>query len=157
MLANKTWSVSPTNLMGHFREALLALVPIADKIHMPWREPESYDDWDAITSALFSSIVIRSIESATGDQHFFPIVQYDKRVTSYNDKSFVSSVYLGQNYAFVCFETRNQPFDMCLFAHLSHSGDVMDHTHSSFDDTRFTVVGQKVGGSVVLSCLEVVL
>jgi hypothetical protein len=157
MLAGKTWSVSSTNLLGHFREALLALVPIADKIHMPWREPDSYDDWDAIASALYNSIVIRSIESATEDERFFPIPQYDKRIISYSYNSFVSNFELGRGYAFICFQTNNTPFDTCLFAALGEGGHVIGQAHARFEETQFTVVGQKIGTSAILSSLDVVL
>jgi hypothetical protein len=149
--------VSSTNLLGHFREALLAMVPIADKIHMPWREPDSYDDWDAITSALYNSIVIRSIESAMGYGNFYPIPPYDKRISSYNEKSFVSSLELGQSCAFVCFQTKNIPFDTCLFSELDTDGNVIGEAHSRFEDTQFTIVVQKIGASALLSSLEIVL
>jgi hypothetical protein len=109
----------------------LALVPIADKVNMPWKEPESYDEWDAICVALYNSIVIRSVESATEHQMLFPIPQHDKRVSFYNGQSFISSMNLGPDHAFICLETQNSPFDTCLFAQLDESGLVVGYVHTN--------------------------
>lgn len=157
MLKNRQWSVHPANLMGYFREALLALVPIANKVHMPWKEPDNYDDWDTICSALYASIVARSVENAMENEQFFELLPYDKRAESYNENSFVGSSDLGIDHAFICLQTRSKPFDTCLFANLGPGGVVRDHVSSRFVDTNFTIVGRKVGSAVVLKNLRVIL
>ena len=153
----KVWSVSPTNLIGYFREALLALVPIANKIHMPWKEPECYDDWDEICSALYSSIVIRSVGNTTEGNQLFPLLRYNKRSRSYDDCSFVGRSDVDGNYAFLCLQTKSKPFDTCLFARLGPESVVLDHASSKFIDTTSTIVGRKAGASVVLNNLDVLL
>jgi hypothetical protein len=154
---NQTWPVSPSALVGHFRDALLALTPIAEKIHMPWQEPDNYDDWDEIASVLYHSIVVRSIESATGNRTVFPMVGYDKRLASYNQNSFLADKDLGQDHAFVCLETTRLPFDTCLFARLDPKGMVVGHAQANFVDVCFLFIGRTDDAVVVLGDLDVVL
>ena len=60
------WDVSIDELVRSFRDALCALVPIAERVQMPWKEPNAYDDWDHMCEAIYRSIVIGSIEHAQG-------------------------------------------------------------------------------------------
>ena len=157
MLENSLWLTDPTSLMNAFRDALRALIPVAEKIHMRWKEPNNYDDWDAICSAIFCSIVVRSIESATEDKDFFPIVSYDKRISSYDDKSYISDACELGAMAFVCLQTDVRPFDTCLFANLDRDGNVYGHCSLKFDVVNFVLVGNKTGCSEFVRELEVVL
>lgn len=53
-----------TDLVGVYASALLALIPHAERVHMRWREGESYDDWDAIAEALWNSFVVSPMADA---------------------------------------------------------------------------------------------
>jgi hypothetical protein len=56
------WNTSVAETVRVAQGALRALVPIVEKAQMPWREPNNYDDWDLIASAMLRSIVIMSAE-----------------------------------------------------------------------------------------------
>lgn len=60
-----SWSTTITELLGTLRQALTVLVPVAEKIRMPWRDGEAYDDWDAIAECLYDNLVVHSIAWAT--------------------------------------------------------------------------------------------
>lgn len=143
--------------MNAFRDALQVLIPIAERIHMPWKEPNSYDDWDSICSAIFCSVVTRSVESATEGKGFLPILPYDKRVSSYSDKSYIAHLSEQGPAAFVCLQTKEQPFDVCLLANLDKNQNVFDYYIIDFEKVEFVFVGNKANSSVIFSELEVVL
>jgi len=86
------WDVSIDELVRSFRDALCALVPIAERVQMPWKEPNAYDDWDHMCEAIYRSIVIGSIEHAQGIEAFLPIAGYDRRILSY-EKNSLSATY----------------------------------------------------------------
>jgi hypothetical protein len=67
----RKWTTSTDELLGLFGDAIRALVPIAERAQMRWKEPDAYDDWDQICEAIYRSIVIRSIEFAEELGAFF--------------------------------------------------------------------------------------
>jgi hypothetical protein len=152
--SEKLWSVSVTDLVGYFREALVAMVPIAEKVRMRWREP--YDDWDGIATALFNSIVIQSIENDAEGQSILPMLQYNLMVRSYVDFSYIGTTDL-PSHAFIRFETTEAPFDTCAFSHLDDAGAMLSQVLVRFEDARFKVVGRKAGAIVELNDLNVLL
>jgi hypothetical protein len=154
-MTSATWSVSPTHLVGCFREALLAMVPIAEKIHMPWREPQSYDDWDIIAAALYEAIVIRSIENAGNAADRLPLARYDVRSHFYGDRSYLTCEALGPDHAFICLETRVRPFDTCLFAKLDGASIVTGHARPAIEGTEFKLLSRTAGSHALLAGLEV--
>ncbi len=154
-VAREVWSVSITELLRCFQEALLALVPVADKVRIPWREPENYDNWDSIATALYNSIVIGSVDYAIQFQGSLPISRYDIHVSTYGSESFIGLESLRQSAALVCLETVERPFDTCLFARLDDNGLVVGNLTVKFEDARFVVVARKSGAFAVLDEIEV--
>lgn len=54
--------VTVTELMQHFRQGLVALLPVANDLLIPWRQGEAYDQWDGMAAALFEALVKESAE-----------------------------------------------------------------------------------------------
>lgn len=146
-----------TALLGQFREAMMALIPIAESVHMPWREPSNYDDWDEICSSLYKSIVINSCNNKIDGALCHPILKYDKRVASYKNNSYIGCAKLGCRNAFVCFQTIQQPFDSCLFVELDESSNVIAQKLIGFREIQFTLVEQKKEGVTILNTIEVAI
>lgn len=119
------WTTSVDELIKLFGDAIRALIPIAERARMHWREPDAYDDWDHICEAIFQSIVIASIDFSHDNRPLLPIPDYDRRISSYEKHSFVSNSYSKDTVAFICFETENTPFDICLFAVLDQNLNVV--------------------------------
>jgi hypothetical protein len=95
----------------NFRDALRALVPFAEKVGVPWRDGESYDEWDGIAEELFQALVIAVVPSPEGVARNF--AKYDMRYENYAGlrKIVVRSGTAQALYTFVAFSTRDTPFD----------------------------------------------
>jgi hypothetical protein len=134
------WRTSIDELIRLFGDAIRALVPIAERAHMAWKEPDAYDDWDQICEAIYRSIVIGSIEFTEGIGTFLPVPDYDRRINSYEKNSFIGDMNSKDEVAFVCFETKTAPFDMCLFAVLDRDLKVVGNKRVATADVKFNFV-----------------
>jgi hypothetical protein len=149
------WATSVNELAQIFREGLIALLPVADKAHMPWKEPNNYDDWDTIATSLFESIVTRSLEEAREWNHFDPLPKFNQRIEDYSKNSFLAVTKAETTLAFICFETKVTPFDRCLFARLDEMGKVLDLVREDFSSVKFLLVGRLKDGLVRLDSVDV--
>jgi hypothetical protein len=134
------WTTSIDELVRLFGDAIRALIPIAERAHMAWKEPDAYDDWDQICEAIYRSIVIGSIEFAEGMGTSLPVPDYDRRIKSYDKSSFISDANSKDAAAFVCFETEKTPFDMCLFAVFDRDLNVVGNKRTATADVKFNFV-----------------
>jgi hypothetical protein len=132
------WETSVDELLALFRDAMCALIPIAERARMSWKEPDAYDDWDAICQAIYRSIVIGSIEHADGIGRSSPMLDYDLRTSSYAKNSFIGDATSKEEAAFVCFETVNLPFDRCLFVVLDSNLKVVSEKRVLTADAHFS-------------------
>lgn len=132
------WETSVGELLTLFRDAMQALIPVAERAHMSWKEPDAYDDWDAICQAIYRSIVMGSIEHAEVVGRFMPIPDYDLRTSSYEKNSFIGNAASKEEAAFVRFETESVPFDRCLFAVLDPNSRVVSERRVLTADARFS-------------------
>jgi hypothetical protein len=140
-LANP-WATSTNELAFIFHDALIALAPIAERARMSWQEPNNYDDWDSMAAAIYKSIVIGSLGHAAEWENFDALPEYDERISSYSDNSFLTALEDKRTLAFVCFETISTPFDTCLFARLNNEGEVLASERRSFSETRLLLAGR---------------
>lgn len=62
--------VTVTELMQHFRQGLVALLPVANDLLIPWRQGEAYDQWDGMAAALFEALVKESAEETLSSLTF---------------------------------------------------------------------------------------
>jgi hypothetical protein len=148
-MPSERWVTSVDELAQIFRDALIALVPIADRTHMRWREPSNYDDWDSIAAAIYESIVSRSLEESSEWNKFDPIPKYDRRTDRYSNSSFLTTKDEPGACAFVCFETKSSPFDTCLFGRLDKSNVVISFERRSTDLVNFVLAG-RCGNAVTI-------
>lgn len=85
------WRTSVDEVLRVFHDALEALLPLMDRAHIPWREGEAYDDWDAIAETLFQRIVGSAIEWGLHDTHeSVCLPKYDELCLDYSELSFIS-------------------------------------------------------------------
>jgi len=129
------------SLFEGFQRAMIAVVPIAEGIGISWREPDNYDEWDAISSGLFDGFVLTGIRSSeewlTG---FFPLISYDVRKNDLADLSYFSTIWADSKYLFICLETNKVPFDTCLLANLRNGVEVLSLVRAPFVECRFELV-----------------
>jgi hypothetical protein len=60
----ETDSADITELVGMFREALVALLPVMDKAGIEWRDGRTYDPWENTERTLFDSLIGSCVENA---------------------------------------------------------------------------------------------
>lgn len=127
-------------LLDCFRRALCAIAPLADEVGVPWREPDNYDDWDSIAIALFESFVSNTIQSRPDWENIEPIIKYDKRITDYCGCSYIAIEVNSKLMPFVCFETANSPFDMCLVVELDEGLKKKNYVKIPYASSNFVVL-----------------
>lgn len=144
------------DLIGNFRKALVSLVPCAEKINLPWKECEAYDQWDNVASVLFNNFVKFPISWALikREESNLMIPNYDTLYENYTDFSFIT--YLsGYNTkvtypVFHSFVTRKALFDTVRFIKFDNNGK---NTHGMFlevpfMDTEFAFCYQDTNGKL---------
>jgi hypothetical protein len=113
---SSTWNTTITELLGIFRDGLIALLPIAERAHIPWKEHEAYDDWDAIATTLFEQVVLRSVRWSLAENQAeqLSLAPYDMAMDSYSS---LSTLVIGRDgrpgetLVFCAFATQVTPFD----------------------------------------------
>jgi hypothetical protein len=159
MMAQSRWEVSIDELVRSFRDGICALIPIAERVRMSWKQPDAYDDWDYICAAIYHSIVLGSIENAFESGAFLPIIEYDRLIRYYEKNSFICDSYSEGRSAFVCFETETFPFDKCLFALLDSNLVITGFSRILASETRFAFFSrhQESGGGNLHDVVRVLL
>jgi hypothetical protein len=113
---------SVTELIVAFRECLAALTPIVEKVGIEWREPKSYDEWDGIASAIYSSVVGSAVSYTVEGEGFAQIAPYDMILRNFGQASYLFSPQLGRDAVFIRLETSEAPFDTAVFCRLNSDG-----------------------------------
>ena len=106
-----------SDLIGIFREGLVALIPVAERARIAWHGPRVYDPWEGIEAALFASLVTSVVDNAVPSLRTLP--RYGSLGhRSYADLSFVTeraARLRGERLVFLRLTTVQEPFDtICL-------------------------------------------
>lgn len=113
------WDTSVDSLVRLFRDALVALAPVLDAAHIPWRDGEAYDQWDAIAKVLYDNLVVEPLAWAFNSESQFQLATYDLLLSDYSEVSFIearhSSLSTEEQAAFLRFATDREPLD-CIEA-----------------------------------------
>jgi hypothetical protein len=142
---NAPWRTTLTDLLGVFRQGLVALVPVAEKARMPWRDGEAYDDWDAIAECLYDNLVVRAVVYAREGGREVRLPKYDMVCPSYKG-AFIQveggSVPEGTTAAFVGFAAVSPDFASVKWVRVLPSGDVPNQKveYSPCDACKFCLV-----------------
>lgn len=142
---NTPWSTTLTELLGVLRQALAALVPVAEKARIPWRDGEAYDDWDAIAACLYDNLVVRPISCAAEVEPGITLPKYDMLYPSYRG-AFIQveggGVPEGVTAVFVGFGGLSADFGTVKWTRVLPSGEVAEEKIqlSSYDACKFHLV-----------------
>lgn len=89
---SEAWRVTANALLANLRDALSALVPVAERARISWREGEAYDDWDDLASCVYDVLVSRTIAADVGaGREALPLAPYDMRLPSYAEHSAIAA------------------------------------------------------------------
>lgn len=119
--------IDVTDIVENFRRALSAVVPCAERAGVPWRRPDAYDEWDAVASALYRSLVVEPIRWQLSEANWesFSLPDYDLLRPHYGEFSWIvvgGSKPKEGRFLFHAFATRKQPFDTVEIRRISDSG-----------------------------------
>lgn len=134
------------DVLLNFRQALLSTLPAVEKVGVPWRRPDSYDEWDAVATALYNGLVIEVIRYSLRHelQQLFSMPQYDLLLESYAGLCVVEVSHPALQpgrYVFHAFGTSETPFDIVELRRVSDAGDPCesDLTSCPVEKVRFWV------------------
>lgn len=83
------WDATVRELLLNFNGALNSLIPWLDKSKIPYKEGEAYDEWDAIASVLFETMVVNSIRYSESFENDRPFAKYDFQYENYRGLNFI--------------------------------------------------------------------
>jgi hypothetical protein len=116
-MASATETFDFTELVGLFREALIALLPVMEKSRIKWREGQSYDPWEEIERTPYHSIIGSCVDNAMSIQPIVRLASYGLERQAYADRSFLVASD-NEHIAFLKFGTSSEPFDEAIFLEL---------------------------------------
>jgi hypothetical protein len=99
-------------LVTTFRDALLAMVPLASRAGLPWEGYDAHPAWERLVAAAFDAFVSGPISTDRGRGQFDrPLARYDIDLKSYADFSWIGVGESTSELALVRLTGRAQPFD----------------------------------------------
>jgi hypothetical protein len=74
-----------TDLVMNFPAGLLGLVPCFERVGMPWKRPEAYDEWDNCAAAAYQAVIVEPFRSTLpeAEREGFNPPGYDMLLPSY--------------------------------------------------------------------------
>jgi hypothetical protein len=90
-MTEDSFRCSVAELVSIFHEALLALVPTAERLLLEWRDEYQHRDWERVAASLFDVCIRGPIEadSRRRDDEY-PLASYDIDVPSYATSSWIT-------------------------------------------------------------------
>ena len=116
-----------TELIANFRGALLGVQPSVEKVGIPWKRPDAYDEWDELAGVLYRTLVVDAIRARLpeADQERFRMPEYDLLLPDYGRTSFLElmpSAAGRPRRVFHALGTRQTPFDTVEWRAVSTDG-----------------------------------
>jgi hypothetical protein len=138
-------------LVDTFRQGLLALIPVAERAQIAWREPAAYDEWDELAECLYKVFVADSARPPPGTSvAAWPLPPYDYFIRSYAELSRVEFTPAGtvEALVFVGFATSERPFDTLKLVQVDPgSGVPGQDIRAPWSDRGFAVRRRFVDGN----------
>lgn len=76
-------------LVLNLRSALMGLATAFERVGLPWKRPDAYDEWDNCASATFEALVIEPLRSSLGGRDALVFPEYDLLLPSYRGISVI--------------------------------------------------------------------
>lgn len=140
-----------TDLIMNFRMALFVLIPSIERVGIPWKRPDAYDEWDNIAAALYQALIVEPLRSCLpeADRNLFSLPDYDMVLPSYMTHS-VIEVLPARDDGFIkvfhALGTSDKPFDMVEWRAIGVNGlpdsDIIETTN--LENVRFALRFNKI-------------
>ena len=158
---NNYLNTSVTELVTIFRDAAIALIPHVERAKMPWKDGESYDDWDNIVTALYENIICNTLLYPDSD---YDIAKYDFSYTSYSNMNFIivnSKNHIDRSLVFIGFGSALSPLDSIAVAMIDNNYNVVENIilmlENDLDELEFVYVKNENGKRDLISDISVLL
>lgn len=146
---------SISELVAIFREACIALIPTAERSHLMWRDLDTSDDWDKISTSLYDTLVAAPIANdRSARSNAFPLPRYDLDYDDYSTFSWIRCRFADQEgyYVFVRLLSGVEPFDTIQAVEIDTQSLHAGERHSlPWRDVILTVVSRDARGAAVES------
>ncbi len=141
---------SINELVGTFRAALLALIPIADRANLPWIDDNTHRDWETLSQALFNTFVKGPIRGDRERNTGQPILSYDIDHLSYAESSWVGvGTLVDRGAALVRLVSVDEPFDSVQVVEVDDStGSMGERRIVSWEDANFYLANRSSDGTL---------
>lgn len=77
MIEQLPGKIHVTELLDVLRSGLAALVPVVERLAIPWVDGDAYDDWDNIAATLYDQLVVNTSQNAIEVDETFNFAKYD--------------------------------------------------------------------------------
>ncbi len=138
------WRTTVTDVVGVFRDALIALLPSLERARIPWRDGAASDDFDRLAQAAYDTYVLSAFRfGLTTDEEAVHVPPWGLHVTTYAESDWievVSNDVAERPLALVGFKTRDTP---------------VRHGHRAARDGRWSVPGRAGAGLLRIHPLPV--
>lgn len=116
-----------TELIKNFQAALADLASAAERVRIPWRRPDAYDEWDSLATAAYNCLVVTPCcwSQPTAEQAAFRLPPYDLLLESYAGYSVIEvgpDSPPGIIQVFHALGTTHEPFDTIEWRSVDFSG-----------------------------------
>lgn len=146
-----------TALIGNFRAGLMGLLPSVERVGIPWKRPDAYDDWDDMVTAIYNGLVVGPIRWGLPeiDPEAFRLADYDMLLPSYAGVSVIEVLPPdpdGTLRVFHALGTTREPFDIVEWRPVSPEGFPQSETlgTSPVDGLEFRLRLIGPGGAISL-------
>ncbi|MFC5290559.1 hypothetical protein ACFPM7_26190 [Actinokineospora guangxiensis] len=151
MLDDDVLRCSVDDLVAALRQALVALVPVADRLLMGWRvEGEEHVDWELLSSAVFDACVGGPVRAEIGRvDDELPLARYDIDQMDFARFSWirVEAPDHGDCLVMIRLVTGSEPFDSVRVVSLDPvSGAARGRLVLPYERCRFAFVRRTRGG-----------
>jgi hypothetical protein len=108
------FDASIDELVDPFRDGLLALIPMAERAQLTWRDLNTHDDWEYLARSLYTVFVGNPTAlPATVPVKPKPLAPYDYDLDDYSEYSWIEFTRQGleEGYALIRLLSTDTPFD----------------------------------------------
>ncbi len=118
-------------LMGLFRSALTALVPVFQKTDLKWNMLEDNDEFFTLSESLFKMLVVEKLERTAEEKNvelaeFANYGYHHKNMKDLNYIQVESEQYPNANLVFNFISSKDKPFDVIYCNRIDNNGKVLD-------------------------------
>lgn len=149
--------ITISELINIYRSALTSLMPCVDKLGVPWRMRESYDDWDNISACIFNNIICASLYSGVALK--YPILRSSSNGNDISNLDYIGvRIHSNTNNVsiFLDLESIQYPLDTIIYLVVDSNGKLIEKKYIEYNDNiEFYYAKNEEGKRTIVNNIEV--